>query len=97
MPNEFSGDLLYKLECGFPVLTGSARGPVTVIRSTLPSLCLFQALEIVLFLQLCDEGIIGSKFSFGGKILRYWRCDTVLPRLIGRHAGCVVLQSAAAA
>lgn len=57
--------------------------------STLPPLCLLQALEVVLSLQLCNEGIVGSKLSFSREVLGYWRGDTVLLGLVRCHAGCV--------
>lgn len=85
--DEFHSDLLYELKCGFSVFEGSAQGLFTVVLSTLPSLCLLQALEVILSLQLCNEGIVGSKLGVSGEVLRYWRCDTVFLGLIRRHDG----------
>ena len=89
MLDEFNSDLLYELKCGFSVFKGSAKGLSTVVLSTLPSLCLLQALKVILSLQLCNEGIVGSKLSVSGEILGYWRCDTVFLGLIRRHDGWV--------
>lgn len=88
MFDEFHSDLLYKLKCRFSVLKDSAKGLITGTVSILPSLCLLQALEVVLSLQLRNEGIVGSKLSFSGEVLGYWRCNTVLPGLIRSHSGC---------
>ena len=89
MLDKFHRDLLYELKCGFSVFTNSATRLITGTLSSLPSLCLLQTLEIVLFLQLCNEGIIGSKLSFGGEVLGYWRSDTILFGLICRHGRSV--------
>lgn len=88
MFDEFRSDFLYKLECRFPGFQRLTKGPVMVSPSTLPSLCFFQALEIVLVLQLCNESIVGSKFCFGGEILGYRRRDTILLGLNRCHGGC---------
>ena len=88
MFDEFHSDLLYKLECRFPGFKCSTKDPVMSSPSTLPSLCLFQALEIVLVLQLCNESIVGSKLCFRGEVLGYRRRDTILLGLICCHAGC---------
>lgn len=88
MFDEFHSDLLYKLECRFSGLKRSIEGPVMVSPSTLPSLCFFRTLEIVLVLQLCNESIVGSELCFGREVLRYWRRDTILLRLNRCHDGC---------
>lgn len=87
--DEFHSDFLYKLKRGFSVSQDSAIGLEKGTLSTLPSLCLLQALEVVLPLQFRNEGIVGSKLGFSGEVLGYWRCDTVLLGLIRRHDGCV--------
>ena len=89
MFDEFHRDLLYQLECRFPGFECSAKAPLKDSRYTLPSLCLLQALEVVLVLQLCNESIVGSKLSFSGKVLGYWRRNTVLLGLIRCHDKCV--------
>ena len=60
--------------------------------STSPSLCLIQAFEIVLSLQLVNQSIVSSKLGFSRKILGYWRRNTVFFRLVGCHDGCVDAQ-----
>ncbi len=89
MFDEFHSDLLYKLEGRFSACKASVTVLAKGTLSTSPSLCLLQAFKVVLSLQLRNEGIIGSKLSFSGEVLGYWRCDTVLLGLIRRHDGCV--------
>ena len=89
MFDEFHSDLLYKLECRLPESKRLNKDPVMMRPSTLPSLCFFQALEIILVLQLCNESIVGSKLCFGREVLGYWRRDTILLGLSRCHGGCV--------
>ena len=89
MFNEFHSDLLDKLECRLPILECSVKGSVMGSTSDIPSLCFLQALEIVLILQLCNKSIVGSKLSFSGEALGYWRRDAVLLWLGHCHDGCV--------
>ena len=78
MFDEFYSDLLYKLKGRFSRVKVSARVLVTDTVSMLPSFRLLQAFEIVLSLQLCNEGVVGSKLCVSGEALRHWRCYTVL-------------------
>ena len=88
MFDEFYSDLLYKLKCRFSRFKVSARVLVTDTVSMLPSFRLLQAFEVVLSLQLRNEGVVGSKLCVSGEALRHWRCDTVLLRLRCRHDSC---------
>lgn len=87
MFHELYSDFLYELKGRLPVLRGSAIGPFEGNVSSSPSLCFLQALEVVLPLQLGNEGIVGSNLSLGGEVQRYWRCHTVLLELSRRRHG----------